>query len=63
MNASIIISRAAELLHSNFVNPAKQTLSQFGKISYIGVLVMPGLTRNPFSFQIVKLLDTGSDPA
>ena len=31
--------------------------------TYSPILVIPGLTRNPVSFQIVQLLDAGSSPA
>ena len=33
------------------------------KIAHIGLVVIPGLTRNPVLFQIITLLDAGSSPA
>jgi hypothetical protein len=34
-----------------------------GKTNHITVFVIPGLTRNPFLYQSVTLLDAGSSPA
>ena len=44
----------------NIVSPPMGDCVVIRKTTYIGVVFIPGLTRNPVLFQSVRLLDAGS---